>query len=207
MIRFMKIAALACVAVAPASIAQAQARDRCNDFANEMLSIDQRAQQLQCRPWTKKRVAYDVNYNWCQSVSPSTVQDSINRWQSEFQRCQFQASGSPAAQPPRPAAQPARPAAPQAAAGLGCPKIGTLRSPNSSQQVSIDFVNNSFQPVKFYWMDFQGQYKLYRELQHGQSFRQRTFVGHVWVAADPNRTCFEPFRATSNARDNRLDIR
>jgi hypothetical protein len=97
--------ALVAMALYP-SEGQAQQRDRCHDYANEMSSIDQRAQHLQCRPWTKKRVAYDVNYNWCQRVSPSTVQDSINRWQSEFQRCQFQASGSPAAQPPRPAAGP-----------------------------------------------------------------------------------------------------
>jgi hypothetical protein len=202
---FMKAAVLfgaaAFGAIAPASVAEAQARDRCHDFANEMLSIDQRAAQLQCRPWTKRRVSYDVNYNWCQGASPSTVQDSINRWQSEFQRCQFQASGSPAAQP-RPAARPT----PRAAVGFGCPAPGSVRSQNSGQPATIQFVNNSFQTQKFYWLDYQGQLKFYKELKHGQSHTQRTYLTHPWVAIDPNGSCSSPFLAT-RAAGNRMEIR
>ncbi|MGL4437853.1 MAG: hypothetical protein ACRCUE_01135 [Bosea sp. (in: a-proteobacteria)] len=192
--------------------ASAQSRDRCHDFANEMSSIDQRAQQLQCKPWTKKRVAYDVNYNWCQSASPATVQDATNRWQSEFQRCQFQASGAPAAQPQRPVAQPARPAPqPTPAAqklpdGPGCPAPGSVRSVNTNQRAIIRFVNSSHETLRFYWVNFNGQMVFERELKHGYSYDQATNMRNLWVAANASGGCFEPYQP-ERVGENRIDFR
>lgn len=99
--------ALACVSmVSLCSVAQAQSRDRCHDYANELVSLNQRAQQLRCASWaanhTGRGTTYNQHYAWCERNSPSTTQTVINQWGSDFQRCQFEASGSPAAQPPRP---------------------------------------------------------------------------------------------------------
>jgi hypothetical protein len=109
MISFKKIVSLAVaaffLALAPVSVVKAQATDRCNDYANQMMSFDQRARQMNCG-WNKPRFSYQQFYDWCSKNSASATQDQINTWGSDFQRCQFQASGSPAAQPARPVAQP-----------------------------------------------------------------------------------------------------
>ncbi|MGL4637079.1 MAG: hypothetical protein ACRCWF_13935 [Beijerinckiaceae bacterium] len=101
------LVALTLLVSMPVTSAQAQARDRCNDYANEMISMDQRARQMQCRTWNKPRYTYQGFYNVCQRSSASKTQDFINQWGSDLQRCSFAASGSPAAQPQRPPARPA----------------------------------------------------------------------------------------------------
>lgn len=177
--------------------ASAQYGDRCNDFANQGISFDQRARQMRCQGWNGNS-NYQRLYDWCQRNSPAQAQRATAKWGTEFQRCQFQASGSPVAQQPRPAAQPAQ--------GLGCPRPGTVRSQNSNQAATIQFVNNSFRPLKIYWLDFQGQRVFYRDLRHGQSYMQPTYFTHPWIAVDPNGSCFTPFRATT-AGVNRMEIR
>lgn len=88
---------------APVSVTSAQAQsDRCNDYANQMISWDARARQLRCTGW-KGHSNFQSHYNWCQARPPGAAQQALNDWGSGFQRCQFQASGAPAAQPPRPA--------------------------------------------------------------------------------------------------------
>ncbi|MGL4637080.1 MAG: hypothetical protein ACRCWF_13940 [Beijerinckiaceae bacterium] len=79
------------------SPAQAQPRDRCNDYANEMISMDQRARQARCNGW-KSHSNYQNHYKWCQGKSPSAAQTALSAWGTRLQGCQFAASGSPAAQ-------------------------------------------------------------------------------------------------------------
>jgi hypothetical protein len=93
--------ASAFLATVPVSVAEAQARDRCHDYATEMISMDQRARQTRCTPWGNHS-NYQIHYQYCQARSPAVVQQALAGWGTEFQRCQFQASGSPVAQPPRP---------------------------------------------------------------------------------------------------------
>lgn len=88
---------------APRAQAQGQGGDRCNNYANQMISFDQRARQMRCSGWTSHS-NYQNHYNWCQARPAGAAQGALNDWGSRFQRCQFQASGSPAAQPPRAAA-------------------------------------------------------------------------------------------------------
>jgi hypothetical protein len=76
--------------------AQAQGRDRCNDYANEMISIDQRARAARCPRW-RSHSNYQNHYNWCQTRPPGAAQKALADWGSGLQRCQFAASGSPAA--------------------------------------------------------------------------------------------------------------
>jgi hypothetical protein len=85
--------------------ALAQARDRCNDFANQLVSFDQRARKLNCQGW-KGHGDYQGHYNWCEANTRAAAEKAEADWGSDFQRCQFQASGSPVAQPAKPAAGP-----------------------------------------------------------------------------------------------------
>ncbi len=77
--------------------AHAQARDRCNDYANQMISFDQRARQTRCNGWNSHS-NYQNHYNWCQAGPPGAAQAALSSWGTRFQTCQFAASGSPAAQ-------------------------------------------------------------------------------------------------------------
>jgi hypothetical protein len=90
------LAALALAAGATVTHAQAQGRDRCNDYANEMISIDQRARQTRCAGW-RSHSNYQNHYNWCQGRPPGAAQKALADWGTGLQRCQFAASGSPAA--------------------------------------------------------------------------------------------------------------
>jgi len=102
-IAFLAALALAAMGTFPTAT-QAQQPDRCNDYANQMASFDQRGQQLNCG-WRKLRFTYQQYYDWCSKNSASEAQNQINILASKFQHCQFQASGAPAAQPARPVAQ------------------------------------------------------------------------------------------------------
>jgi hypothetical protein len=93
----MAAAALALSVAGTTTPMQAQARDRCHDYANEMISIDQRARQTRCPNW-RSHSNYQSHYNWCQARPPGSAQQALADWSSGLQRCQFAASGSPAAQ-------------------------------------------------------------------------------------------------------------
>lgn len=82
-------------ALSPAT-AEAQPRDRCSDYANRMVTQDQRARQMKCPGWTSHS-NFNNHYNWCQAQTPQRVQQATANWQSRFQSCEFAASGSPAA--------------------------------------------------------------------------------------------------------------
>lgn len=108
--RHFRIAALSLVAGAgltAASVlaslpAQAQQRDRCNDYANQMISFDQRARPMRCTGWASSS-NYQSHYDWCAKRPPQAAEKALADWGTQFQRCQFQASGSPAAGAGRPA--------------------------------------------------------------------------------------------------------
>lgn len=78
------------------SPAEAQPRDRCNDYANQMVAWDQRARQSRCVGWTGHS-NHRNHYEWCDTRPPGAAQTALTSWASRFQNCEFQASGSPAA--------------------------------------------------------------------------------------------------------------
>ena len=90
------LAALAFAVGATVTSAQAQGRDRCHDYANEMISMDQRARKMRCPKWNSHS-NYDGHYKWCQARAPQAAQTALASWGSRFQTCEFAAGGSPAA--------------------------------------------------------------------------------------------------------------
>jgi hypothetical protein len=74
----------------------AQGRDRCHDYANQMVAQDQRARQMRCPNWTGHS-NYQHHYNWCSRRPPASAQVALSAWGTRFQTCQFAAGGSPAA--------------------------------------------------------------------------------------------------------------
>ncbi len=59
-----------------------------------------------------------------------------------------------------------------------------LASESSTMETTLTFTNKSGQPVRLYWMDFQGNRKLYGELPDGKSQEQKSFVQHAWLVTD-----------------------
>jgi hypothetical protein len=86
---------VALLAAATMSPAKAQ-RDRCTDYANQMVAWDSRARQARCVGWTSHS-NHRNHYDWCQARPPGAAQTALTTWASRFQNCEFQASGSPAA--------------------------------------------------------------------------------------------------------------
>jgi len=77
------------------------------------------------------------------------------------------------------------------AAGDRCPVERGLRSPTSQWPTAIRFVNETGAPIRLYWIDFRGERKFYADVRPGDSLRQETFVGHVWVVTDKDENCLE----------------
>jgi hypothetical protein len=56
----------------------------------------------------------------------------------------------------------------------------TTRSVESTEPVYLRFLNCTGRTVKVYWIDYEGNRKLYRELSLGESTDINTFVTHPW---------------------------
>jgi hypothetical protein len=93
----------------------------------------------------------------------------------------------------------------QAAKGFrACDDLASARScaaePNYASQPSknptaMTFVNRSDEPVKIYWLNFQGERKLYQYLPPGGRHTQRTFIGHKWLITNLTEQCIGIFDA------------
>ena len=49
---------------------------------------------------------------------------------------------------------------------------------------AVVLVDQSDQPVKLFWLSYQGELTGYGELAPGATRRQNTFAGNVWVVKD-----------------------
>jgi hypothetical protein len=67
----------------------------------------------------------------------------------------------------------------------GCPQEGHIKSPSSFNKATITFDNQTAGDLKVYWLDFAGKRKFYSNLKAHSKYDQATWVGHVWVVADP----------------------
>lgn len=62
-----------------------------------------------------------------------------------------------------------------------------LKSLRCDVETSIRFVNRSKQTIKVYWLDYEGQRKLYDTVASGEvSEVQRTYLTHPWLITDEN---------------------
>lgn len=78
-----------------------------------------------------------------------------------------------------------------------CSEEPRLKSVASGTATAINFINNSSQPIKAHWIDYQGRRKLYSEIPAGQSFSVNTYVFHPWVVTTPGGDCLQIFMPES----------
>jgi len=67
----------------------------------------------------------------------------------------------------------------------GCPQEGHIKSPSSFNKATVTFDNQTAGDLKVYWLDFNGKRKFYSNLKAHTKYDQATWIGHVWVVADP----------------------
>jgi von Hippel-Lindau disease tumor supressor len=61
-----------------------------------------------------------------------------------------------------------------------------IKSVSHDVEATLKFVNKSGKTVKVYWLDYEGDRKLYQTLQDGESYDQPTYLTHPWVITDEN---------------------
>jgi len=62
------------------------------------------------------------------------------------------------------------------------PRHGCDKSPEGGRETEIILVNSFNRPIRLFWSDFSGRPQAYGVLAPGESRRQHTFAGHVWLA-------------------------
>ena len=75
-----------------------------------------------------------------------------------------------------------------------CASEPNFASRPSKEPTGITFVNRSDEPVKIYWLSFQGERKLYQYLPPGGRHTQQTFMGHYWLVASLTEQCIGIFK-------------
>jgi hypothetical protein len=85
-------------------VATASAQDRCTAYANEMVSLDQRARQMKCPLW-KSHSNWNAHFDWCQKQSDARAKDALDTWSAKFDGCATSFGGQGGGyQPPKPKA-------------------------------------------------------------------------------------------------------
>jgi choice-of-anchor C domain-containing protein len=81
----------------------------------------------------------------------------------------------------------------------------SFRSLEATIHTSIEFTNLTTQVVLIYWIDYQGQPRLYAALQPGNSYVQVTYLTHPWLVIDAAERCLGIYLPT--ARPGRVVLR
>ena len=76
-----------------------------------------------------------------------------------------------------------------------CAAESNFPSLASKESTGITFVNRSDQPIKIYWLSFQGERRLYHFLPPGARRTQQTFIGHNWLVTNLADQCIGIFGA------------
>jgi hypothetical protein len=71
-----------------------------------------------------------------------------------------------------------------------------LRSVTGNVKTRITFVNRSQQPVKAYWLDYEGERVFYKELKPSESYSLDTFVTHPWLITDLHDNAWDIYMPT-----------
>ena len=80
------------------------------------------------------------------------------------------------------------------------PKEESLRSLHSAAEAQIHFENRSGQTVRVYWLDYDGERKLYQTLRNGECYDQPTYLTHPWLIACENGDVWEVYLPTEQPR-------
>ena len=76
-----------------------------------------------------------------------------------------------------------------------CDSEPNFASRPSKQPTGMTFVNRSDEPVKIYWLNFQGERVLYQYLPPGGRHTQKTFMEHNWLVTTLAEQCIGIFKA------------
>ncbi len=87
---------------------------------------------------------------------------------------------------------------------LKCAEERGARSIEGKQATTMLFQNNRASPVRIYWLDYQGQRKLFAEVAPGRQHVQRTYITHPWIVTDDTERCFALYMPEPTQR--RVDI-
>jgi TIR domain/VHL beta domain len=90
-------------------------------------------------------------------------------------------------------------------APIKCKEEGTLRSLEANVQTSIVFTNKENQPIRVYWLDYDGKRILYGTLETGQVLTQDTYVTHPWLITDAKDNCKAIYMPTSKRLEVSVD--
>ena len=80
-----------------------------------------------------------------------------------------------------------------------CSNESSLKSTSSSTSSTINFVNNTANIVKAYWLNAAGTRTYYFDLAPRQSVTQPTFDANPWVITDSSTNCLDIFVANQTA--------
>jgi hypothetical protein len=76
-----------------------------------------------------------------------------------------------------------------------CMREPEFASRPSKEPTGMVFANRSNSTVRIYWLDFQGNRRLYRSLPPRDKTSQNTFIGHNWLVANLQDACIGIFKA------------
>ncbi len=65
-------------------------------------------------------------------------------------------------------------------------KLGSTIRPSyqTGVEISVTFRNETNRPIHLFWLDGQGDQKLYSTLEIGEVHQQHTYTGHIWLIID-----------------------
>jgi hypothetical protein len=78
----------------------------------------------------------------------------------------------------------------------GCINLGNMRSADSNQPIRLSFFNKTKNNIKIYWIDYQGDKKLYETLAPDQNLVEPTYATHPWLITDSFNNCLGAFVAS-----------
>jgi hypothetical protein len=68
-----------------------------------------------------------------------------------------------------------------------------IKSINGIIETNITFINKSGQPIKVYWLDYEGKRKLYANMKAEDSYVQQTYVTHPWLITDADDNAWDVY--------------
>ena len=63
---------------------------------------------------------------------------------------------------------------------------GLNRSILGNQKTEIEFINKKQEPIKVFWMDYNGNAVFYKMMKPSEKYTQNTFMTHPWLITDSN---------------------
>jgi hypothetical protein len=76
-----------------------------------------------------------------------------------------------------------------------CMHADDFTSRPSQERTGIKLVNRSNIALRVYWLDFQGNWRLYHTVAPGGHIQQDTFIGHNWLVATADDLCIGVYSA------------